>query len=153
MQQILFPNQIFRKLVRELNGENGLWGGGGCEFSTKMPRTMSNLPDFPRCPFLYLRTSMFLYLIYGRHGKKFLKLSKLSSLTSIGILNMLVLNLDPQYLYIVQIFRILNTVLNYTNLIKIISVIEDMMEGEKMSAYRTIASAFQSQVRPHFFLT
>ena len=26
---------------------------GGHEFSSKMPRTMSNLPDFPRRPFLY----------------------------------------------------------------------------------------------------
>ena len=26
---------------------------GGREFSSKMPRTMSNLPDFPRCPFLH----------------------------------------------------------------------------------------------------
>ena len=26
---------------------------GGREFSSKMPRTMSNLPDFPRRPFLY----------------------------------------------------------------------------------------------------
>ena len=25
----------------------------GREFSSKMPRTMSNLPDFPRRPFLY----------------------------------------------------------------------------------------------------
>jgi len=28
-------------------------GGGGRDFSSKMPRTMSNLPDFPRRPFLY----------------------------------------------------------------------------------------------------
>jgi hypothetical protein len=26
---------------------------GGCDFSSKMPRIMSNLPDFPRRPFLY----------------------------------------------------------------------------------------------------
>ena len=26
---------------------------GGREFSSKMPRTISNLPDFPRRPFLY----------------------------------------------------------------------------------------------------
>ena len=28
-------------------------GGGGRDFSFKMPRTMSNFPDFPRRPFLY----------------------------------------------------------------------------------------------------
>ena len=33
---------------------------GGREFSSKMPRTMSNLPDFPRCPFLYVGTSIIL---------------------------------------------------------------------------------------------
>jgi len=27
---------------------------GGREFSSKMPRIMSNLPDFPRRPFLYV---------------------------------------------------------------------------------------------------
>ena len=26
---------------------------GGGEFSSKIPRTMANLPDFPRRPFLY----------------------------------------------------------------------------------------------------
>jgi hypothetical protein len=28
-------------------------GEAGCDFSSKMPRIMSNLPDFPRRPFLY----------------------------------------------------------------------------------------------------
>ena len=33
---------------------------GGREFSSKMPRTMSNLPDFPRRPFLYV------HLLYSK---------------------------------------------------------------------------------------
>jgi len=31
---------------------------GGHEFSSEMPRTMSNLPDFPRRPFLYVRVHL-----------------------------------------------------------------------------------------------
>ena len=33
---------------------------GGREFSSKMPRTISNLPDFPRRPFLYV------HLLYSK---------------------------------------------------------------------------------------
>ena len=32
---------------------------GGREFSSKMPRTMSNLPDFPRRPFLYAHLCLY----------------------------------------------------------------------------------------------
>ena len=32
---------------------------GGREFSSKMPHTMSNLPDIPRCPFLYAHLCFF----------------------------------------------------------------------------------------------
>ena len=42
------------------------WEVVGCKFSSKMPRTVSNLPDFPRCPFLYAHLSL-LYFIYGVH--------------------------------------------------------------------------------------
>jgi len=39
---------------------------GGCDFSSKMPRITSNLPDFPRRPFLYAHlcvyTKSMLYL-------------------------------------------------------------------------------------------
>ena len=32
---------------------------GGREFSSKMPRNMSNLPDFPRRPFLYVHLCVY----------------------------------------------------------------------------------------------
>ena len=32
---------------------------GGREFSSKMPRTISNLPDFPRRPFLYVHLCVY----------------------------------------------------------------------------------------------
>ena len=32
---------------------------GGREFSSKMPRTVSNLPDFPRRPFLYVHLCVY----------------------------------------------------------------------------------------------
>ena len=32
---------------------------GGCDFSSKMPRIMSNLPDFPRRPFLYVHLCVY----------------------------------------------------------------------------------------------
>ena len=41
--------------------------GGGREFSSKMPRTMSYLPDFPSSSSIPICTSMFLYLIYAHN--------------------------------------------------------------------------------------
>ena len=54
MQSILLYSMVLSQWVRRSTymrrdaGEEG-----GREFSSKMPRTMSNLPDFPRRSFLY----------------------------------------------------------------------------------------------------
>ena len=39
--------------ITYMRRDAGEEGGRGCYFSSKMPRIMSNLPDFPRRPFLY----------------------------------------------------------------------------------------------------
>jgi hypothetical protein len=61
MQSILLYSMVFSRwgrrstYMRRDAGEEG-----GREFSSKMPRTMSNLPDFPRRPFLYV------HLLYSK---------------------------------------------------------------------------------------
>jgi len=57
---------------------------GGREFSYKMPRTMSNLPDFPRHPFLYVHRlytkSMGRIWKWRKWGAKMKKKKKISEI-------------------------------------------------------------------------
>ena len=61
MQSILLYSMVLSRwgrhstYMRRDAGEEG-----GREFSSKMPRTMFNLPDFPRRPFLYV------HLLYSK---------------------------------------------------------------------------------------
>jgi hypothetical protein len=41
----------------------------GCEFSSKIPRIMSNLPDFPRRPFLYAHLCVYTKSMAWAFGK------------------------------------------------------------------------------------
>ena len=52
---------------------------GGRDFSYKMPRTVSNLQHFPRCPFLFAHlclTDFFLYILFMNCILVFLTLFK-----------------------------------------------------------------------------
>jgi len=77
MQSILLYSMVLSRWVRRSTymrrdaGEER-----GREFSSKMPRTKSNLPDFPRRPFLYAHLcvyskSMVTNLAYPRLGADF----------------------------------------------------------------------------------
>ena len=69
MQSILLYSMVFSRwgrhstYMRRDAGEEG-----GREFSSKKPRTISNLPDFPRRPFLYV------HLLYSKSMRR--KVSK-----------------------------------------------------------------------------
>ena len=70
MQSILLYSMVYplwgrrSTYMRRDAGEEG-----GREFSSKMPRTMSNLPDFPRRPFLYVHLlySKSMLILIGHH--------------------------------------------------------------------------------------
>ena len=42
---------------------------GGCKFSSKMSRIMSNMPDFPRRPFLYAHLCVYTKSMNPRLGQ------------------------------------------------------------------------------------
>ena len=61
MQSILLYSMVFSRWEDAVHTCVEMLGRrGGREFSSKMPRTTSNLPDFPRRPFLYV------HLLYSK---------------------------------------------------------------------------------------